>query len=155
MLFLSLMNAAPAHAEDAPPAAPATAEVRLEQVEVKDKPWLYNRETRYEHSLPEVDGATITVTKKTSVEMLGDAPTVIDNNARQLFDRLPGLNLAEQQNPLQLNLNYRGIGNPQESEYVLSLQDGVPVALDWIAYPTQYYLPVPQSIDSIQMIRGG
>ncbi len=90
----------------------------------------FNRETRYAHSLPELDGATITVTKKTSVVRLDEQPTTIDNNQRELFDRLPGIVLAEQQNPTQLNLAYRGLGNPQESEYVLVMQDGIPLELD-------------------------
>src|SRR5581483_10529637 len=41
------------------------------------------------------------------------------------------------------------------SEYILLMQDGVPLELDWIGYPTTYYLPVPQTISSVQMIRGG
>jgi len=124
-------------------------------VVIESKPWLYNRETRYAHTLPEVDGPTITVTKKTSVVKLDHQPTVIDNNQREIFDRLPGIVLAEQQNPTQLNLSYRGLGNPQESEYVLLMQDGMPLELDWIGYPTAYYLPIPQTIESVQMIRGG
>jgi Fe(3+) dicitrate transport protein len=126
-----------------------------EPVLIQAKPWLFNRETRYAHSLPEVDGTTITVTKKTSVVKLDDQPTVIDNNQREIFNRLPGIVLAEQQNPTQLNLSYRGLGNPQESEYVLVMQDGVPLEMDWIGFPTVYYLPVPQTISAVQMIRGG
>ena len=79
---------------------------------------------------------TITVTKKTSVVQLTDVPTIIDNNQRELFDRLPGIVLAEQQNPTELNLSYRGLGNPQESEYILLMQDGIPLEMDWIGYPT-------------------
>jgi hypothetical protein len=59
-----------------------------------------------------VDGPTITVTKKTSVVQLNDVPTIIDNNQRELFDRLPGIVLAEQQNPTELNLSYRGLLEP-------------------------------------------
>lgn len=151
--WCSNAEAADAANESTPPAD--ARPVQLEPVEVKDKPWLFNRETRYSHLLPEVDGTQITVTKKATVEKLDQQPTVIDNNQRELFVRVPGVVIAEQQNPLQLNLNYRGIGNPQESEYVLSLQDGIPIPLDWIGYPTQYYLPIPQTIDSIQLVRGG
>jgi Fe(3+) dicitrate transport protein len=115
----------------------------------------YNLETRYEHSRPEVDGAEITVTKKTSVVRIDQQPTIIDNNQRAMFNALPGLNLAEQQNPVQLNVSYRGIGNPQEAEYVLSLVDGIPIATDWIAVPTTYVLPVPQTVQMLQMVRGG
>lgn len=144
--------------DDSPSAATpkkSAAQTGKEPVIIRAKPWLFNRETRYAHSLPEVDGTTITVTKKTSVVKLDNQPPVIDNNQREIFDRLPGIVLAEQQNPTQLNLSYRGLGNPQESEYVLVMQDGLPLELDWIGYPTVYYLPVPQTISSVQMIRGG
>lgn len=125
------------------------------QVLIQAPPWLYNAKTRYAHTLPEVDGPIITVTKKTTVVELDAQPTIIDNNQRELTDRLPGLVLAEQQNPTQLNLSYRGLGNPQESEYVLLMQDAIPIELDWIGFPTVYYLPVPQTLASVQMIRAG
>jgi Fe(3+) dicitrate transport protein len=133
----------------------ADQESTLDSVYVEGKRWLFNRRTRYAHSLPEVDGPTITVTKKTSVVQLNAVPTIIDNNQRELFDRLPGIILAEQQNPTELNLSYRGLGNPQESEFVLLMQDGIPLEMDWIGFPTIYYIPVPQTIGSVQMIRAG
>ena len=126
-----------------------------EQTVEGERPWDFNKKTRYAHSLPEVNGPTITVTKKTSVVDLDAQPVILDNNQRELFDRLAGIVLAEQQNPTQLNVSYRGLGNPQESEYVLLLQDGIPLELDWIGFPTLYMLPVPQTLQSVQMIRGG
>lgn len=137
------------------PPGDETKNASADKVVIRGKRWLFNRETRYAHSLPEVDGPTITVTKKTSVVKLDDQPSVIDNNQREIFDRLPGIVLAEQQNPTQLNLTYRGLGNPQESEFVQVLQDGIPLELDWIGYPTLYYLPVPQTLGAVQMIRAG
>jgi Fe(3+) dicitrate transport protein len=116
---------------------------------------LYNRATRYAHSMPEVPGPEITVTKKTTVVKLDDQPPIIDNHERELFDRMPGIVLAEQQNPTELNVTYRGLGNPQESEYILLMQDGIPMEMDWIGYPTLYYIPVPETISEVQMIRGG
>jgi Fe(3+) dicitrate transport protein len=104
---------------------------------------------------PEVDGTKITVTKKASTTKLDLQPTVIANNQEQLFARSPGLLVTDQFTPGQLNLNYRGLGNPQESEYVLVLQDGLPISTDWIGFPTLYYTPLPQGISEIQMIRGG
>ena len=141
--------------DDQPPANTKQQSPDGEKVIIRGKRWLFNRETRYAHSLPEVDGTTITVTKKTSVVKLDEQPSIIDNNQREIFDHLPGIVLAEQQNPTQLNLSYRGLGNPQESEYVLVMQDGIPLELDWIGYPTLYYLPVPQTLGSVQMLRGG
>jgi Fe(3+) dicitrate transport protein len=118
-------------------------------------PWLFNRATRYAHSMPEVSGTQITVTKKTTVVQLADQPPIIDNHERELFDRMPGIVLAEQQNPTELNINYRGLGNPQESEYILLMQDGIPMEMDWIGYPTLYYIPLPETVAEVQMIRGG
>ncbi len=130
-------------------AAPAVPKVVIKA------PWLFNRATRYAHSMPEVPGPEITVTKKTTVVQLGDQPPIIDNHERELFDRMPGIVLAEQQNPTELNVTYRGLGNPQESEYVLLMQDGIPMEMDWIGYPTLYYIPDPETISQVQMIRGG
>ena len=119
----SVASGDPASAANSAPVPANTKEAQqkdpLDTVYVRGKRWLFNRKTRYAHSLPEVDGPTITVTKKTSVVQLNDVPTIIDNNRRELFDRLPGIVLAEQQNPTELNISYRGLGNPQESEYIL------------------------------------
>ena len=155
----SVASGDPASAANSAPVPANTKEAQqkdpLDTVYVRGKRWLFNRKTRYAHSLPEVDGPTITVTKKTSVVQLNDVPTIIDNNQRELFDRLPGIVLAEQQNPTELNISYRGLGNPQESEYILLMQDGIPIEMDWIGYPTIYYIPVPQTLSSVQMIQIG
>ena len=45
---------------------------------VVQAPYLFNRATRYAHSMPEVPGPEITVTKKTTVVQLADQPPVID-----------------------------------------------------------------------------
>jgi len=113
------------------------------------------RPEKLEHIMPEVDGTKITVTKKTSVTKLDQVPTIVENNQRELFSRTPGLFVSEQQTPTQFNLSYRGLGNPQESEYVLVLQDGLPISTDWIGFPTLYFTPLPQSIFEVQLIRGG
>lgn len=110
---------------------------------------------KLEHQMPEVDGARITVTKKTTVTKLDQVPTIINNNVSELFARSPGILVSEQGTPTQFNLAYRGLGNPQESEYVLVLQDGIPITTDWIGFPTLYYLPQPQSIAEVEEIRGG
>jgi Fe(3+) dicitrate transport protein len=110
---------------------------------------------KLDHIMPEVDGAKITVTKKTSVTKLDQLPTIVDNNQRALFSRTPGLFVSEQQAPTQFNMSYRGLGNPQEAEFVLLLQDGLPISTDWIGFPTAYYMPLPQSLAEVQLIRGG
>ena len=110
---------------------------------------------KLDHIMREVDGTKLTVTKKTSVTKLDLVPTIVDNNQRQLFARSPGLFVSEQQTATQFNASYRGLGNPQEAEYVLLLQDGLPISTDWIGFPTAYYMPLPQSLAEVQLIRGG
>ncbi len=110
---------------------------------------------KLEHIMREVDGTQITVTKKATVIPLDKQPPIQNNNLQEQFTKAPGLIVSEQQTPGQYNFTYRGLGNPQESEYTLFLQDGIPLMSDWIGFPTLYYLPVPQSVSEIQMIRGG
>ncbi|HEX4630023.1 MAG TPA: TonB-dependent receptor [Chthoniobacterales bacterium] len=110
---------------------------------------------KLEHIMREVSGTQITVTKKATVINLEKEAPIEGNNLQQLFTKAPGLVVSEQQNPGQFNFSYRGLGNPQESEYTLFLQDGLPLMAEWIGFPTLYYQPVPQSISEIQFIRGG
>jgi Fe(3+) dicitrate transport protein len=105
--------------------------------------------------MSEVSGTQITVTKKATVIKLDQQPPVENNDLQQLFTKAPGLLITEQQTPGQFNFSYRGLGNPQESEFVTVLMDGVPLASDWIGFPTLYFLPLPQSVSEIQEIRGG
>ncbi|HEX3096718.1 MAG TPA: TonB-dependent receptor plug domain-containing protein, partial [Usitatibacter sp.] len=157
LVALPLLHALAVHAASAdedPEANPAPREsisVTGERERAPD--WNYRRQ----HLLPEVDAASnaITVTKRSSVARLDEQPPVLDNDVRALFARLPGLFVSEQQNPSQWNFSYRGLGNPQESEFVLVLQDGLPIESDWIGFPTIYYTPMPQAIESVQLIRGG
>ncbi|MBE7157133.1 MAG: TonB-dependent receptor [Rhodospirillales bacterium] len=107
------------------------------------------------HIMKEVEGTQITVTKKATVTKLDQQPTIIDNDQQEAFARTPGVLVTEQQTPAQFNFSYRGLGNPQESEYVLVLQDGIPITTDWIGFPTLYYLPLYQSVSEIQVLRAG
>ena len=130
----------------------------LPTINVKGKKaydWRKYVKAKLKHQMPEVDGARITVTKKTTVTHLDTQPTVIDNNLQQLLARTPGVVVSQQPTPTQFNLSYRGLGNPQESEYMLVLQDGIPLESDWIGFPTLYAMPLSQSLSEIQLIRGG
>lgn len=124
-------------------------------VEGKKYDWRLYVKAKLKHQMPEVSGTEITVTKKTTVTHLDLQPTVIGNNLDQLFARSPGVLVSQQPTPTQFNLSYRGLGNPQESEYMLVMQDGIPLESDWIGFPTLYAMPLTQSLSEIQLIRGG
>ncbi len=127
----------------------------LAPVDVRANDWRQYIKAKLKHQMAEVSGTEITVTKKATVTHLDLQPTVIDNNLDQLLVRSPGIQVTQQPTPTQFNLSYRGLGNPQESEYVLVLRDGVPLASDWIGFPTLYAMPLAQSIADVQLIRGG
>jgi Fe(3+) dicitrate transport protein len=110
---------------------------------------------KLDHIMPEVSGTQITVTKKATVIKLDDQPVIVNNDQQELFIKAPGLLITEQHTPGQFNFSYRGLGNPQESEFVTVLMDGIPLASDWIGFPTLYFLPLPQSVSEVEVIRGG
>lgn len=82
----------------------------------------------------EVEGTQITVTKKATTIKLDLQPTLVNSNQQETFNRAPGVLIGEQNTPSQFNISYRGLGNPQESEYVNVLQDGMSIASDWIGF---------------------
>lgn len=106
-------------------------------------------------SLGDVEGAQIFDSKKTTVVQLEHQPAPVRDDYRRAFATMPGLLVSEMAIPSHVNLNYRGIGNPHESEYLMTLRDGIPIGSDLFGYPTTYYAPPLQTIDSIQFIRGG
>lgn len=156
LLAFAIANylATPARAQHAQPPSD-TAPAELPKVDVRARGSQDDSRPKLQHIMREVDGPLITVTKKTSITKVDNIPTVVDNNLRAMFAQTPGLFLSEQQAPGQVNLSYRGIGNPQESEYVGVFQDGIPLEGDWIGFPTLYVFPLPQTIAQVQMIRGG
>jgi Fe(3+) dicitrate transport protein len=127
----------------------------LQRIQVNANDWRKYLKAKLVHQLSEVDGTQITVTKKATVTHLDLQPTVINNNLDQLLARSPGVLVSQQPTPTQFNLSYRGLGNPQESEYVLVMQDGIPLEGDWIGFPTLYAMPLTQSLSDVQLIRGG
>ncbi|HET9032162.1 MAG TPA: TonB-dependent receptor [Dokdonella sp.] len=145
-----------ARAEDSASSSDSAQDrTELPKVEVHERRPNDDSRPKLQHIMKEVDGPLITVTKKTSITKLDSIPTIVDNNLRALFAQTPGLFVSEQQSPGQANLSYRGIGNPQESEFVAVMLDGIPLMSDWIGYPTIYLLPLPQQISEVQLIRGG
>ncbi|MEO7064478.1 MAG: TonB-dependent receptor [Dokdonella sp.] len=156
LLALAIANslAASAQAQNVPEPTDDTPPNALPKINVRAR---NSDDTRpkLQHIMREVDGPLITVTKKTSITKVDNIPTVANNNLRELFAQTPGLFYSEQQTPGQTNFSYRGIGNPQESEFVTVLLDGIPLESDWIGYPTIYTFPLPQTLSEVQLIRGG
>ena len=137
----------------APSVDPAQDRTELPKVEVHERRSQDDTRPKLQHIMKEVDGPLITVTKKTSITKLDAIPTVVDNNLRALFAQTPGLLVSEQQTPGQYNLSYRGIGNPQESEFVTVLQDGIPLEARRVDF-VRHHLPAPLLIVCLLLLTG-
>jgi Fe(3+) dicitrate transport protein len=93
--------------------------------------------------------------KKTRATDFSGMPSIQSQNLRQAFSRTPGLLVSEQQSQAFVNTTYRGIGDPHESGYVLTLVDGIPVTSDWHGYNTVYYTPPLDNVERLEVISGG
>ncbi len=112
-------------------------------------------DARVSGTLPALQDGKIFEGKKTSLVDLGEQPVFVEPNLRQMFSRLPGLFVSDQKIPSIYNINYRGLGNPHESEYVAFFQNNIPLAADLFGYPTIYYMPAAQRVERIEFVRGG
>lgn len=152
-LYIALSVALTGAASAAPELATNDAEsTKLDPLVVESEA---QPDPRYREIPAEVTNAKVTAGKKATRVDMAEQPRVHDGNLRQFFTRLPGVFVSELTQPGFFNLNYRGLGDPHEAEFVNVLEDGVPIASDWLGYPTAYYFPPTGRIARIDFIRGG
>jgi Fe(3+) dicitrate transport protein len=113
------------------------------------------RENSVPGGLPALQDGKIFAGKKTSLVDLTEQPVFVEPNLRQMFSRVPGLLVSDQKIPSIYNVNYRGLGDPHESEFIAFFQNNVPLAADPFGYPTMYYMPAAQRVERIEFVRGG
>ena len=104
--------------------------------------------------LPPVEGAKIYAGKKATALNLKAIPEVQVSNYSQAFALTPGLLTAEESTPL-VSLGYRGIGSPDRAQYMMVLQDGIPLSADPQGYPESYWTPPLEATERIDFVRGG
>jgi Fe(3+) dicitrate transport protein len=132
--------------------APAPEPARLPDVVIQAQPETAPARGPF---LPSVQGTKIYEAKKATVVHLEEQPSLPADEHRRAFSKMPGLLVSEMAVPSHLNLNYRGIGDPHESEFLLTLKDGIPISSDLFGYPTTYYTPPLQTVEQMEFIRGG
>lgn len=131
-------------------ANPTPAQADMETIEVRG-----TRDTSVPGSLPLLQDGKLFAGKKTTAVDLTEQPTFVEPNLRQMFSRVPGLFVSDQKIPSIYNVNYRGLGNPHESEFITFFQNNVPLAANLFGYPTMYYMPAAQRVERIEFVRGG
>ncbi len=123
----------------------------LNQVEVKaDKSNDFGRNT-----LKGVDGFGIYEGKKTEIiELSKITANLATNNARQVFAKIPGLNIWESDGAgMQLGIGARGL-NPNRTANFNTRQNGYDIAADALGYPESYYTPPIEALERIEIVRG-
>ena len=106
--------------------------------------------------MPETKNNVLFSGKKNEVLKLSNLnANVTNNNAREVFARIPGVIVWENEGSgLQINVGVRGL-SPNRSWELNTRQNGVDISADVFGYPEAYYNPPLEAVETIQMIRGG
>lgn len=105
--------------------------------------------------LKSIEGVAIYAAKKNEViDMTRITANTSGNNARQIFARVPGVNVWESDCAgLQLGVGARGL-SPDRTANFNTRQNGYDMAADALGYPESYYAPPMQAIERIEIVRG-
>ncbi len=105
--------------------------------------------------LSDISGTGIYAGKKTQVINLKNInANLAANNTRQIYARVPGLNIWEyDRGGLQLGIGGRGLSPNRSSNFNIR-QNGYDISADALGYPESYYTPSAEAISKIEIIRG-
>jgi Fe(3+) dicitrate transport protein len=105
--------------------------------------------------LKSVEGTVIFEGKKTEiVDLTNIQANTATNNGRQIFNRIAGLNVWENDAAgMQLGIGARGL-NPNRSAEFNIRQNGYDITADAIGYPDAYFTPPTEAMDRIEIVRG-
>lgn len=105
--------------------------------------------------LNNVDGTSIYAGKKSEVIYLNDLnANLATNNPRQVFSKVAGINIFENDNAgIQLGIGGRGL-NPNRVSNFNTRQNGYDISADALGYPESYYTPATEALERIEVIRG-
>ncbi|KAB1065556.1 TonB-dependent receptor family protein [Salibacter halophilus] len=102
-----------------------------------------------------IDGVAIYAAKKNEVLVPADmAANKAVNNARQVFSKVPGLNIWESGDAgVQLDIGARGLSPSRTSNFNVR-QNGYDISADALGYPESYYTPPTEAVERIEVVRG-
>lgn len=105
--------------------------------------------------LQDITGTAIYAGKKSELINLRNInANLATNNTRQIYARIPGLNIWEYDyGGLQLGIGGRGL-SPNRSSNFNVRQNGYDISADALGYPESYYTPSTEALDRIEIVRG-
>ncbi|MEN9399343.1 MAG: hypothetical protein RL632_444 [Bacteroidota bacterium] len=105
--------------------------------------------------LPKTLGTLIYAGKKTEIIQLDQSSADLStNNVRQIFSRVPGLSIWENDGSgIQTSIAARGLSPNRSWEFNMR-QNGCDISSEAFGYPETYYTPPSESLERIEIIRG-
>ena len=105
--------------------------------------------------LKSVEGTAIYAGKKSEVVVMEDvAGNLATNNSRQVFAKVAGLNIWENDGAgIQLGIGGRGLNANRVSNFN-TRQNGYDMSADALGYPESYYSPPSEAVERIEIVRG-
>ncbi len=124
---------------------------RLKEVEISDTSG-NGRDMDY---MRPVEGMAIYNGIKNEVIVLEHAlANISNNNSRQIFVKVPGLNIWESDGAgIQLGIGGRGL-SPDRTSHFNVRQNLYDISADPLGYPESYYTPPMEAIERIEIVRG-
>jgi Fe(3+) dicitrate transport protein len=107
------------------------------------------------HDLPDFKGVSILSGKKYSLIVLENlAANLAENNARQIFVKVPGITAMEMDGSgVQVNIASRGLNPHRSSEFNVN-QNGININSDLFGYPEVHYNPPMEAVGKIEVVKG-
>lgn len=124
--------------------------VDIQEIVVSDQ-----KEENISGKLYDVSGTAIYASKKTElINVKSLNANLATNNTRQIYARVPGLNIWEyDRGGLQLGIGGRGLSPNRSSNFNIR-QNGYDISADALGYPESYYTPSAEALNKIEIIRG-
>lgn len=104
--------------------------------------------------LPPIRGVQIATGTSTLIQTEGQSGAKSTGNPRELFVKVPGLNIWESDGAgIQMGVGGRGL-SPNRAANFNMRQNGYDISADALGYPESYYTPPIEALSSIEIIRG-
>lgn len=124
--------------------------VAVEEVEIRSKR-LHYFDIGF---IPPVKGVQIATGTNTLIETERQGGAKSSSNPRELFAKVPGLNIWESDGAgIQMGVGGRGL-SPNRAANFNTRQNGYDISADALGYPESYYTPPLEALQSIEIIRG-
>jgi Fe(3+) dicitrate transport protein len=105
--------------------------------------------------MPQVRGTEIYAGKKNEViNIAGSSADLSTNNSRQIFSKVPGLSIWENDGSgIQTGIATRGLSPNRSWEFNVR-QNGYDISSEVFGYPEAYYAPPAEALQRVEIVRG-